>query len=476
MLISITAFSQPENMWVIKNKTLDETLTLNPHFLFSKPIYKKGFFYFFKGSYFKQCSIDLKLRFGIQVNNNAVTLSIDDIKNNSIPIIKSIDVNTFGKDAVKQFLNDAIIKLNNNRPNTSCIDNFINYYSEAITSNEEYNINFFTFTPTRREKKYLHGDFSPKPMISQKTKGAGFNFSVFPIGAQDGGTYVLSNPAESIIPDGGTLYLPNNFTLLVDPNTIKYISWNFDKVIFGDGATIDLSQRNTVYTRPTTPPPNNSSWFKLDCPNGTNMVIETEQGQPSYGGNGFAGTSGANGNNGFDGKNLKLTTRFIGNTGNLWIRTDGSNGQDGQGGGQGGYGARAACGGSILGWGNIDGGNGGDGGNAGYGGTGGNEAYAMVEYLDANDNPIYVVGNSPPSIPYKCTPSIRPVIEVGKINISGNPGCGGSGGQGGKGGERGHGCNCGFWNDDAHDGHNGQTKPNARKGDNGKDFTIQNKF
>jgi hypothetical protein len=287
--------------------------------------------------------------------------------------------------------------------------------------------------------------------------------------------------ADADICNGGTLYLPKNFTIYVDAN-VQSINWKFSKVIFEEGATIDLSQRQIAYTKPTTPPPNNNPFYSRNCPpDNCADVIETQtiNGRTirNVGENGKKGRDGKDGDNGADGKYFSLVTYFLSNTGNLWIRTDGSNGQDGGDGGDGGYGARGSCNGTLSH--GIDGGVGGDGGFGGKGGKGGSTSLAMLQFLDVSNTPIKVYSSIDGD---NCNPSTRPNPlngnNSGLIVISGNPGCGGIGGIGGKAGDYGHGCMCGCASTNtSNDGrHEAAKSHDMERMPNGKNGLINNVF
>ncbi|WP_147319927.1 hypothetical protein [Chitinophaga silvisoli] len=407
----------------------------------------------------------MTLRVTGRSQNDSVEVTVDAIKGVGLPIRTTIARDANISQSLVALL-DGAVKSFTRRSCDQCVENFIDYYSKCIGHNCDSNL--FVHYPTRKEIKQNIDTSSYSFVIDNKTS-AERSFAIFPENASAGGTYFVRQGEQSIA-HGGTLYLPDNFTLKIDP-AIRELQWTFDRILFGKGATIDLSHHELEKPKPATPVPKFRSWYRRSCPSGSTSVIETVNGISGVGSNGENGDSGIAGEDGISGTTLHLVSFYLPSKGNLWIRIDGSRGQDGGDGGNGGAGAWGHCESCTHG---IDGGDGGNGGVGGTGGSGGNTASAFIELLDLEYNPIRVYT---PSSVQSCSASQRPAElsdDDGQIILYGTPGCNGKGGIGGVGGERGHGCNCGrLCPAQSHDGRNGVSY-NAISAQDGKAGNIGN--
>lgn len=253
---------------------------------------------------------------------------------------------------------------------------------------------------------------------------ANFLTSVFPAGAVPGGTFVVTK-FWSNLTAGGTMYLPKNFTVVVDSD-VDTIFWHFANLIFEDGATIDLSRR---YTK-VKPPRGKDGGSRC---NSCNCTVDIQDG--------FPGDPGIHGTNGKNAASLTMQVDQLSTSGNLWIRADGDDGGDG------GDGANGGNGGS----GNRDGDHyhrPGQGGNGGLGGPGGDAgAVARISFKKAGFpqeilRPKITCDCSPKSLP-----SVRPAelggTDFGLVVASGINGCPGKGGMSGVKGNSGNDCDTG---------------------------------
>jgi hypothetical protein len=235
----------------------------------------------------------------------------------------------------------------------------------------------------------------------------------WPPNAQPGGTYIAQPGDEAIV--GQTLFLPEYFTIKV-PATIKQLSWTFQELRFGTGATIDLSAPNIKPAR------------VADGANATGGV--------GFGQVGRTGGFGVHGTPGEAGASLRLVVSAVAGGGSLWIRSDGGRGGDAGNGGNGGSGGPSSCGrrgNEPL----THGGAGGAGGQGGNGGEGGRPGSVEIIVAGIAQNPIVrQVGLSP------TWPSQRPPAATGNTGLvvifsaTGPGGRAGVGGRGGAGGGR----------------------------------------
>ncbi len=240
-------------------------------------------------------------------------------------------------------------------------------------------------------------------------KAAGQQFPVI----QPGQTSYTISPAEASGLVINTLYLPDGFTLKVDPS-VKSVDWIVDKIVIGVGATIDLSAPQTKPARAPNgvAPPPQASW----CATGATGAA---------GDKGVAGLSG-----------VKLTIHNVGsidNHGSLWIKSDGGPGGDGGNGGNGqqGGGRRSVVGGGgpFFHGGGCNAAGGGAGGAGGSAGAGGQTSIVTISFQNAGAAPITNGGVSA-----QCGPSQRPASvqgATGVIVIWGAPGCPGASGSAG---------------------------------------------
>jgi hypothetical protein len=206
-----------------------------------------------------------------------------------------------------------------------------------------------------------------------------------------------------------TLYLPDGFTLKVDPS-VKSIDWIVNTIKIGVNATIDLS---APQSKPPTAPSGGSQ-------NQAEYCVVGHDGVP--GGNGAAGASG-----------VSLTIHNVSsiqNEGSLWIRTDGGPGGDGGNGGPGQLGGgHKSFGVGLFHGGGCGSAGGGQGGRAGVAGVGGPTARVTIVLNGPGVTPITNGGVAP-----QCGPSQRPASVQGATGILviwGAPGCGGQPGVGG---------------------------------------------
>jgi hypothetical protein len=249
------------------------------------------------------------------------------------------------------------------------------------------------------------------PATAQPPTGA---FPPIPPGA----TSYQITPAEANGLVIGTLYLPKNFTLTVDPS-VKAINWSANNIVFEDGATIDLSSPTTVWgaglghpmIRPIQPGRG---------PDGAN-----QGGQQGYCTPGADGGAGGNGPAGINGVDLTIVNvNPLSSSGTLWIKTDGGPGGDGGNGGNGqlGGGARAV---GLFHGGHCDAAHGGSGGRGGAGGAGGRPGKVTILFA--------IPGAVPPSngTAPTCGSTQRPAIPTGTLAIWGGAGCPGRNGRDG---------------------------------------------
>src|ERR1035437_9411032 len=107
---------------------IDETLILKTDYLKTKPFYKKGLFFLFRSSQYKQCEINLAVRLGVTEKSHFITYSIDNIKGNTKPITKTIKKEDYTKNSLQQFLDSCISVFINKPICDRCVYSFTNYY------------------------------------------------------------------------------------------------------------------------------------------------------------------------------------------------------------------------------------------------------------------------------------------------------------------------------------------------------------
>lgn len=223
---------------------------------------------------------------------------------------------------------------------------------------------------------------------------------------QPGQTSYVIKPEEANGLIIGTLYLPKDFTLKVDPG-VRSINWSVSVLKFDDGATIDLSAP------------------EQQAAGGGDGGKPQPQG--GYCTQGQAGQPGGNGAPGLSGVNLTISNLApINSQGTLWIKTDGQPGGNGGNGGDGQTGGghksvRAGLGGG----GSCGAGGGGDPGRPGAGGAGGPTGKVTLIYAGQSQ------GTTPNTVLPNCGHSQRPDVPAGAIMISGRPGCPGASGRSG---------------------------------------------
>ena len=404
------------------------TLFLQTENLKKKPFYRRNIL---RSKKYNTCEFNKTVNFAVGIDKkNQVTLFIDEKNSSAKPIIQTIDKSSFTYETIKDFFDSTLERFANQEWLNTCVYNFVNRFSRHLVDSV---------------------DFETIKVTAMNAVKAPTVLATFPVGAIAGGTYTVTR-ADASLTSGGTMFLPQNFTIKV-ADDVDRINWYFDKIIFEEGATIDLSRQVTI----PKPPKAANGRSALSC-QGSWQDCCGQDGE-----SGKNGEQGQSGQKGVNGTNLVLQTHFIPASGNLWIKTDGSKGGDGGDGGDGGRGNWGNCG--FLGIAGKDGGNGGHGGDGAPGGDGGNTSSVTFELLAPNSN--IVVRRYPVQTSLNCNPSSRPPSAAGNtgvVAIYGSPGCGGQGGIGGNGGERGHGCNCGWGRADAHDGYNGVTKGRAPDG------------
>lgn len=226
----------------------------------------------------------------------------------------------------------------------------------------------------------------------------------FPVIQPGQTSYTITPDEVSGIID--TLYLPDGFTLKVDPR-VRTIDWSVKKIKIGAGVTIDLSASDVK-------PPKAS--------NGAPKP-QAEYCQP-----GAPGNVGANGTPGTPGVSLTIhDVDSVEIPSSLWVRTDGGPGGDGGDGGDGqtGGGKRSIG----AGWGHggpCGSAGGGPPGAGGAGGPGGAAAKVVIKFKDPGTTPITNGFFSP-----QCGPSQRPTIDDGILRILSISGCPGDPGAAG---------------------------------------------
>lgn len=357
-------------------------------------------------------TFEMQLQYSVGVSEeypDSLIVVIDDIlSKTSKPEISMVKRSAF----TQRGMNNTITQYIKSHTN---ITRLRNYYTNRIS-------NFV---------RKLYTEFNRMKVLS--TSDLEQLFATFPLGASPGGTYLVKRE-NATIGSGGTIYLPRDFKIIVEKD-VDNIDWFFRKVIFDEGATIDLN-RSTPYPK---------------AGNGSHAV-----GQPDYGQTGYSGENGVSGRSGLPGTNLELRTYTIPETGNLWIRTDGAPGQDGGDGGNGAIGGGDKCGAAVA-AGRIHGGPGGDGGDGGNGGHGGATSKVVFSIIDPTTGSTVKV--LPVACANTCGSSSRPGAasgDNGVIVIWGAPGCGGQGGKGGAGGPGHPGRDCGFGRADTHAGSAGK--------------------
>lgn len=407
-----------------QEKIVHQKISLTTENLDNKTFNKKGIFSFLKSCKSKRCEFKKNIRFGAFQSGETVTMVLDNYDTSIMPSVKRVNKNDFNYLELQSFFIDYFTLLNDGKECDKCVKRFISLYSKYVSNKEGVDTTIFQQNSSNPQAKVTFVNDLAFEDVNQ--------FVPFP-------SCVYNNPpcttynvsfGDQTQQNGTTLYLPNNFTLTVDPN-IPTINWRFAVFSFGANSTIDLSHRtatlpSTNYTKPLK---NNDPKANKNC--------QVPKGYAS-GSHGPNGIPGDNGKKGKDGTNLNFHADQILNPGALWIRTDGQNGTNGGPGGDGGDGAIGSCNTGT------DAGAGGSGGTGGKGGDGGDVSIVNLSTFQ-NGNLVYYT----PAPSSGLDPSTRPGSVTGNgtglIAIYGNPGTHGEGGYGGDLGKDAPDCKCANW-------------------------------
>jgi len=420
-----------------KKVIVNQKLILTSEYLGVKQFNKKRFGDAFRSCRAKRCQFDRNLRFGAVEDGGFVIMIMNNDKKGIKPMVKKVAKVDFTQATVQDFMNAYILKISDGQYCDRCVNSFVNYYSNYVTHMQSFDTHIFQHQSTNPSVK-------PTPFVVDIPYENTSQVLTFPDCVYDDNapctTYKVTSatatlPPDNTVPNFGDIYLPDNFTITVDPS-VTSIHWVFSVFTLGSNVEFDLSQRAAgTPSTPATPPKAVGAGFPPNCYASTHA----NPSDYNFGATGPNGAPGAAGTSGANGANLIFHADNITAGGNVWVRTDGQNGGTGGTGGTGADGALGWCGSVSSQSGSIDAGQAGSGGPAGPAGNGGNVSFVSFTSYDPNGNLVSYM----PLSSTGTTPSAWPTGTTGQIVIYGNPGLHGNGGTGGAQGTDGLECECG---------------------------------